>query len=215
MEIYDTEEEQVEALKRWWKENGTSTLIGIGLAIAVVLGWDYWKNYKQEQALKASALYDQILKRSAAGKDSDVEKIAAQLQQKYASTAYADYAQLFLAKSQVAKNALAEAETTLDKLMKTADTEISNLARIRLVRVKLASEKYEEGLQLIAMADPEATKGFAGIYDELTGDLYVALGRLAEARTAYTSALRSGSNSPFIQFKLDDITAADIVSGSE
>jgi len=215
MEIYDTEEEQVEALKRWWKENGTSTLVGIGLAIAVVLGWDYWKSYKQEQALKASALYDQILKRSAAGNDSDVEKIAAQLQQKYASTAYADYAQLFLAKSQVAKNALAEAETTLDKLMKTADSEISNLARIRLVRVKLASEKYEEGLQLIAMADPEATKGFGGIYDELTGDLYVGLGRLAEARTAYTSALRSGSNSPFIQFKLDDITAAEIVSESE
>jgi len=215
MEIYDTEEEQVEALKRWWKENGTSTLIGIALAIAVILGWDYWQSYKQEQALKASALYDQLLKRSAAGNDDDVAKIAAQLQQKYASTAYADYAQLFLDKSQVAKNELAEAETTLDKLMKTADTEISNLARIRLVRVKLASKKYEEGLQLIAAADPETTKGFTGIYDELTGDLYVGLGRLAEARTAYTSALRSGTYSPFIQFKLDDITAADIVSGAE
>ena len=212
MEIYDTEEEQVEALKRWWQENGTSTLIGVGLALAMIFGWDYWQNHKKQQALQASALYDQLLKNDAKEHYADIEKIAAQLKQKYADTAYADFAQLFLAESQVKQEHLDQAEQTLDKLVKSADDEIANLARIRLVRVKLATGQYEQGLQLIAEADPATSKGFAPLYDELTGDLYVALGRLAEARTAYQSARREGLNSPFLQFKLDDITAAEVVA---
>ncbi len=212
MEIYDTEEEQVEALKRWWQENGTSTLIGVALALAMIFGWDYWQNHKKQQALQASALYDQLLKNDSKEQYADIEKIAAQLQQKYADTAYADFARLFLAESQVKQEQLDQAEQTLDKLMKSADVEIANLARVRLVRVKLATGKYEEGLQLIAQLDPSSSEGFSALYDELTGDLYVGLGRLAEARTAYKSALREGSNSPFLQFKLDDITAAEVVA---
>lgn len=211
MEIYDTEEEQVEALKRWWKENGTSTLIGVALALAMIFGWNYWQNHKAQQALQASALYDQLLKIDNKEQYADIEKIAFQLEQKYSDTAYADFAQLFLAESQVRQEQLDQAEKTLDKLMKSADVEIANLARIRLVRIKLATEKYEEGLQLIAKVDPSSVEGFSALYDELTGDLYVALERLAEARTAYKSALRAGSSSPFLQFKLDDITAADVV----
>jgi len=34
VESYRTEEEQVEALKRWWKENGTGILVAILLAVA-------------------------------------------------------------------------------------------------------------------------------------------------------------------------------------
>ncbi len=212
MEIYDTEEEQVEALKRWWKENGTSTLIGVALALAMIFGWDYWQNHKKQQALQASALYDQLLKNDAREQYANIEKIAAQLQQKYSDTSYADFAQLFLAKSQVKQEQLDQADQTLDKLMKSADVEISNLARVRLVRVKLATGKYEEGLQLIAAVDPSSSEGFSPVYEELTGDLYVALGRLAEARTAYKRALRVGSTSPLLQFKLDDITAAEVVA---
>ncbi len=213
MEIYDTEEEQVEALKRWWQENGTSTLIGVALALAMIFGWDYWQNYKKQQALQASALYDQLLKNDAKEQYADIETLAAQLQQKYADTAYADLALLFLAETQVKQEKLDQAEQTLDKLMKSADAEIANLARVRLVRVKLADGKYEQGLQLIAQVEPSSSQGFSALYDELTGDLYVALGRLAEARTAYKSALRAGLNSPLLQFKLDDITAAEVLTG--
>jgi predicted negative regulator of RcsB-dependent stress response len=62
VEIYDTEEEQVEALKRWWKENGTSTIVGLALGIAIILGWNYWQGHKKDQTVQASAIYDQLLK---------------------------------------------------------------------------------------------------------------------------------------------------------
>ncbi len=39
-----SEEEQLEALKRWLSENGTSTVVGVVLAISGYLGWGFWQD---------------------------------------------------------------------------------------------------------------------------------------------------------------------------
>jgi predicted negative regulator of RcsB-dependent stress response len=75
----------------------------------------------------------------------------------------------------------------------------------------LAAGEYEQGLKLIAEVDPASAASFSGNYDELVGDLYVALDRLDEARTSYQKALRDGHQSPFLQAKIDDLTAPEIV----
>jgi hypothetical protein len=77
-----------------------------------------------------------------------------------------------------------------------------------------ATGDYEKGLQLLVEVDQSAVQAFAANYDELKGDLYVELERLGEARTAYQSALRAGARSPLLQFKLDDITAAEVVENN-
>jgi len=216
VEIYETEEEQVEALKRWWKANGTSMIAGVILALVLVGGWNFWQSYQQTQANQASALYEQLLNSETAGKDDSVEKIAQRLMDQYASTAYADFAALLLAKTKVQQDDLKTAKSVLQQLIaKTKDVEIKNVARTRLVRLMLATAEYEKGLQLIAEADASASEGVNASYDELKGDLYVALGRLGEARTAYQSALRTGQRSPLLQFKMDDITAADIIEETD
>lgn len=213
--IYETEEQQVEALKRWWQENGTSLIAGVIAALIIIGGWNYWKSYQEEQRNQASALYTQLLEDSRAGKHEAVDKLAKRLSEQYGSSSYASFAALALAKSQVQQGQLDEAKKVLEQLLQNAGSaEIKDVARVRLVRLMSASGEYEQGLKLIAEAAASASDGFAGIYDELTGDLYVALGRLGEARTAYQSALRKGLRSPLLQFKLDDITAADVVAES-
>ena len=213
MEIYETEEQQVEALKRWWKENGTSMIAGLVGAVILIVGWNVWKSYQSDKKTQASVLYEQLLKDMEQGKYEETEKIAQRLTENYGSTAYASFGRLMLAKSKVQQNDPEGAKVVLKQLLQDAGSdEIRNVARIRLVRLMLATGDYEQGLQLIAEADPSSVKGFSGSYDELKGDLYVALGRLGEARTAYQSALHSGQQSPLLQFKLDDITAAEIVA---
>ncbi len=216
MEIYDTEEEQVAAIKRWWKENGVSTITGIVVGIIIIAGWNFWQSSQQDKALQASAMYVQ-LQASIAKEDYDSSaKITERISQQYGSTAYASYADLMLAKIKVQQGDLQAAKTILEKQMKNAGSvELRNIARIRLIKLLQASNKNEKGLQLIAEVDPSTSQGFSASYDELTGDLYVALDRLGEARTAYKSAVRSGSQSPLLQFKLDDITAAEVLSNKE
>jgi len=212
VEIYDTEEEQVAAIKRWWKENGVSTIVGIVGGIIVIVGWNSWQSYSEDKANQASALYAQLLDSVSNKKDESVEKITERIKGQYGSTAYAIYAELLLAKTRVEQGDLESAKSILEKQMKVADSkELRNVARVRLIKLMLATDENEKGLQLIAEADPSSSQGFSASYDELTGDLYLALGRLGEARTAYQSALREGSRSPLLQFKLDDITAADII----
>ena len=49
METFRTEEEQVEAIKRWWQENGKSTVLGVAIAMAAVFGWRGWNDYQRER----------------------------------------------------------------------------------------------------------------------------------------------------------------------
>lgn len=209
MAIYDTEEEQVEALKRWWKENGRSTIIGVIAGIVIIVGWNIWQDYKQNQALQASALYAQLLNAQNEGNWESAEKIAERIQDQFGRTSYSDYAGLFRAKIKVQEGDLAAAREVLEAVAKRGGDEVAQVARLGMVRLMLAKGEYEQGLQMIA--ETKYSDGFSGAYDELKGDLYVALDRLGEARTAYQSALRGGHKSPLLQFKLDDITEAEII----
>ena len=216
MEIYDTEEEQVAAIKRWWKENGTSTIIGIIAGILIISGWNYWQEQQQDEAMQTAALFDELWSNINEEKKDAVEKITERIIEQDPTSSYASFSQLLLAKTKVQAGELDAAKSILDGLMLDArSAELRNIARIRLIKILQALGEYEQGLQLIAKADQSTTEGFSASYDELTGDLYVALGRLGEARTAYQSALREGAKSPLLQFKLDDITAAEVFENNE
>jgi len=214
VEIYDTEEEQVAALKDWWKENGSSVISGVAIAAITIGGWNFWQSYQKEKIGQSSAMYEQLLLAHTAKQSESVDKISEKLNTEYASTAYASYASLFQAKEKVQQNDLSAAKDIFQKVIaNTSDDEIKHVARTRLIRVLLAQKEYEQGLQMIADVDQSSLGGFEGIYEELKGDLYVAMARIGEARTAYQSALKSGQSSPLLQFKLDDLTAAESIQG--
>jgi predicted negative regulator of RcsB-dependent stress response len=211
VEIYDTEEEQVEALKRWWKENGTATIVGLVVGIAIILGWNYWRDHKKEQAAQASVIYDQLLKAVDDNQKDSIDKLAGRIQEQFGATEYAAYSGLVQAKLKADQGDFAAAKEILKNVAAKSNKELSNIAKIRLVRLMLATGEYEQGLQLINDVDAEAGSSFSGNYDELVGDLYVALDRLDEARTSYQNALRNGHQSPLLQFKIDDLTAQEKV----
>jgi predicted negative regulator of RcsB-dependent stress response len=211
VEIYDTEEEQVAAIKRWWKENGASTITGIIVGILLIIGWNFWQSYTKDKATQASALYEKLLTNVEKENTETVQQISEKISAEYGSTAYSTYAALLLAKTKVKEGDLEAAKAIFEKQMKESDSvELRNVARIRLIRLLHSTGENEKGLQLIAEVNQASAQGFSTSYDELKGDLYVALDRLGEARTAYQSALRSGNSSPLLQFKLDDITAAEV-----
>ena len=212
MEIYETEEEQVAALKSWWKENGQATLIGLGLGIAVILGWNYWQDYQRGQAGQAAGLYAQLLKAQASDQKESVTKLAEQMETQFKGSDYVLFGELMAAKVKVDQGDLAAARQILEKVAKASNKELGNIAKIRLVRLLMANKEYEQGLKLINDIDPATSASFSGQYDELTGDLYVALDRVDQARTSYQNALRNGQQSPLLQMKIDDLTPPEKLS---
>ncbi len=215
MEIYETEEQRLEALKRWWRENGQSIIIGLIFGIAVILGWNFWQGHKKSQAEQASALYSQLIQAIKEDKKDSAEKMAERIKEQYPKTQYAVYSGLMLAKLKVQLGDVAKAQAILKEIAAGKNMELSNIAKIRQVRLMLASGEYEQGLKLINDVDPATSAGFSGNYDELVGDLYVALDRLDLARSSYQKALESGYKSPLLQFKIDDLTASEKIENQK
>jgi predicted negative regulator of RcsB-dependent stress response len=215
VEIYDTEEEQLDAVKRWWKENGQSTIVGLVIGIIVILGWNYWQSYKKDQSEQASAIYSQLIQAIAADKKDSAEKLAERIQEQYSKTEYATYSALLLAKIKVQQGDLIKAQAILKNLATGSNNEFANIAKIRLVRLMLANGQHEQGLQLINDVDPATSSSFSGNYDELVGDLYVGLDRLDQARSSYQKAFESGYKSPLLQLKIDDLTAPEKIESQK
>ncbi|MGY6277309.1 YfgM family protein [Methylomonas sp. MgM2] len=208
MAIYDTEEEQLEQLKKWWDANNTSLIAGVITAIVLVTGWNLWQNHRLEQRHEASRLYQNLLDSASKDDNAAVEKLADQLAVDYGSLAYARFAALEKAKSKVQQGDPEAAKAILQQQVQNSGGGVlQHVARLRLIQLMLATGQYEEGLKLIAAVDPAKLEGFAASYDELEGDLYLAMDRLDEARNAYQNAIRTGQATALTQFKLDDIAA--------
>ena len=209
LDLDTTEEERLETAQKWWKEHGNSVITGIVLGLVFVLGWQKWQEYKLEQAGIASGIYAKLLKAVEAKNTTDIDKLATEIQTEFPKSDYAQFSALYQAQIKIQKNDLAGAKDILTKISTSTNKELSNIAKIRLARVMLATKEYEQGLKLVNDIDPASSAAFSNNYDELVGDLYVALGRLDQARTAYQNAVRNGASSPLLQMKLDDLTAPE------
>lgn len=189
MESYRTEEEQVEALKGWWKENGQSIMIGAVLALGLGFGWQGWQQHQTQQGEAASLTYQRMLESLSQEETVGAapgRELAKQLKEDHRGTTYAQFAALHLARLAVNAGQPAEAEQELRWVLSMADagTEIHQIAQLRLARVLAASGDSEAALGILQGAQ----SGFVASYAMARGDILLGLGREDEALIAYQSA---------------------------
>jgi predicted negative regulator of RcsB-dependent stress response len=205
---YDLEEqEQIEALKTWWRRNGRLVMLAVlaaALAFAAVTGW---RQYQERQGTQASQLYAELERAAQAADAKKIDELARQIRERYSGTAYAPLAALLAAKSSFDAGDLKTSGEHLAWAMEhAADEETQAVARLRLAGVRLDEKQYDEALRLLGQKHPDA---FAGLYADLRGDVLVAQGKLPEAKAAYTQALEKldaeATYRLVVQAKLDGI----------
>lgn len=211
---YQTEEEQIEALKEWWSENGNSLLIGIAVTLIAVLGFRSWQSSVQEQGETASSLYQDLMETILIApnetldesKQSTGKYLMDLLQQEHESSVYARFASMFMAKQAVDGGDLDAAEKALRWVLDhDASGSIELVARLRLARILAAKGEGQAALSLIESVQAGA---HTSSYEEVKGDLYLNMGRHEDARRAYQQALNKLTQNrakPILQMKLDDI----------
>lgn len=204
------EQEQLSAIKSWWSQYGRLvmvTVVGSLLAVGGIRGWYY---YQGSQSAAAVTLFAQQQAAERASDHKRVRDIAAEIIDRYGSTAYATLAALSAAKSDFDTGDLASAKTRLQWVIdKAKEEEARDVARLRLARILHDEKKADEALKLL---EAKHADSFAGLYADLKGDLLFAQGKREEARAAYQLALeRSDAGSPMrqiIQLKLDAVGGA-------
>ena len=203
MDQFRTEEEQVEAIKKFWKENGTAIVLGAVLGFGRLWGWRYYNAEQLAAQEQASNDYESAVR--TLGQDqaafTDVQRFVTENN----TNSYSAMAALRLAKEAVARGDFAEAEKQLAWVTtSSADIVIKDIAFLRLARVQAEQEDF-------ASAQNSLTKVVSAAYkaqvEEIKGDIYQRQGLLDEAKKAYAAALDGEDNNNLLQMKLDDLAS--------
>jgi predicted negative regulator of RcsB-dependent stress response len=219
-----TEEEQIEALKRWWDENGKQIMLAIVLTVGGYFGWQAWTDHLDDQTAAASLVYQEMLDNMDkvapgealdADKQTEISQLAETLKQDYSNTQYAFYAALIKAKLAVESADLSAANTELRWAMDNADEAVNeNIARLRLARVEAAAGNLDAALQLVQGIDAGEMKS---AFDEAKGDFYQQQGNSGAAYSAYEAAMMgvdagNSSASQLLQLKISQVQPVAIES---
>lgn len=218
MALHAAEEETLEALKKWWDENGKGLALLVILVFAAYAAWLFLQNSRMSSVEAASDLYEEILSLAltdpgvAVSEEdaSGILSLSEQLRADHSGSVYALFGSLFAAQQSVAANDLDGAESALqwvldnrqDGLFNKTDEALILTANLRLGRVILAQGDAQRALTLVNLIDP---KSFEPGFAELRGDIYESMGRIVDAREAYVAAQQAGSNSDGLRMKLDEL----------
>jgi len=191
--VHLSEEEQLESLKRWWKENGLQTVLMVVLVTGGWFGWQFWQDFKREQAEAASLQYIEMMDIAASSATSEEQlakysHLAHTLKDYYADSHYAHFAALLLARQAVDQNDLETAKQELEWVLENStDEALEQIVRLRLARVQVELGEVDAALELLE----KPSESFVSIYAEARGDFYLLENETEAARAAYQSALDS------------------------
>jgi predicted negative regulator of RcsB-dependent stress response len=220
--VHLSEEEQLEVLKRWWKEYGKTIIFAVLIAVGGYFGVTGWQNQQQAKAEDSSALYDDLITAVnvepgqvlSAESKTTAEHLAVQLKEANSSSLYAHNAALLLAKLAVEAGDLEKAAAELNWVLSNKpNLATEQLTRLRLARVQIAQQAYDDAEKLLA----NSADAFKSEYAEARGDISRARGDLDAARTTYQQALddtdpQQQERVMLLQLKLDDLKVSDLTT---
>ena len=200
IQISDSEEEQVDKIKKWWNSNGKQIIAGAVIGLAGVFGWNYYNDYQDNQALDARTLYLNY------ASDSNNVGSYNKLINEHPSSSYTDQATLLMAKYLFDAGSYSLALDAINPLISNQSSIISSTAVLRVASIYLQLGQHDEALSTLNI---ESGEGFSGLIYNLTGDVYLDLGNSDEAKKYYLLAIENiteNSNlTQLIQIKLDDL----------
>jgi predicted negative regulator of RcsB-dependent stress response len=206
VEVYTTENEQVDAVRRFFAENGKALAVGVVLGIGALVGWRFWQSNQNSNMMAASQSYQEASDRLAAGKPDDVAAAEKFIQAN--SNSYGVLAALQLARHFVEQNDFAKAEQQLVLAQgQTKDDNLLSMINLRLARVQLQEKKLDDALKTL---DGVKGEGWTAMTQDVRGDVLLAKGDAKGAREAYSKGIESNASQALqvlLRMKLNNLSS--------
>jgi predicted negative regulator of RcsB-dependent stress response len=204
VEVYSNENEQVDALRRFFANNGKALAIGIVLGIGVLGGWRYWNTHQDSSAREVSASYEQLTRALDSSKPQTLEAVAKFVSEN--SNTYGALASLDLAKQYADKNELAKAATQLQNGVKnTKDANLLAVMNLRLARIQLQQKQADDALKTL---DGVKGEGWSAIVADIRGEALLSKGDKQGARDAWSKGIASEASpalKEMMQMKMNNL----------
>lgn len=205
MEIYENENDQVDAVKRFFAENGKALAVGVVLGIGALVGWRYWTSHETDSARSASLAYDNAVSGVRADNPQSltaVEQFAAENKNNYGALASLKLAQQYVDKNDL-KNAAAQLQQGLGS---TKDENLQALINLRLARVQVQLKQADAALKTL---DAVQGAGWTAIVADLRGEALLSKGDKQGAREAWSKGVESDSSPALremMQMKINNLS---------
>ncbi len=183
------EQEQLDALKAFWKSYGNLITWTLILALGAFAGWRYWQHRQAQQGLEAGAMYEELDRAATANDLTKTARVLADLQQRFPKTTWAAQGALLTAKLQAEQGQADAAKASLGWVAeKAGEEEYRAITRLRLAGLLLDAKDHAGALKVL---DGITAKDFAGLAADRRGDVLFAQGKADEARAAYQAAYKA------------------------
>ena len=205
MEVYSNENDQVDALKNFFAENGKALAVGVILGIGALVGWRYWGSHQENTSREASHAYESAMTTLKANQPETfaaAEKFAANEKNTYGAFAALELAQQF-----VDANQLDKAEQQLQSgLAAASDDNLKSVINMRLARIQLQMKKPDEALKTL---DGIKGEGWSAIVADLRGEILLSKGDKQGARAAWEAGAKSDASpalSEMMRMKMNNLS---------
>jgi len=205
VEIYENENDQVDAIKRFFADNGKALAVGVVLGIGALVGWRFWNSHQADNAREISQAYESAVSALQAGKQDSyaaAEKFAADNKNSYGALASLELAQRY-----VEKNDLQKAAAQLQQgLAATNDENLKSMINVRLARIQVQLKQQDAALKTL-----DAVKGesWSAIIADLRGEALLSKGDKKGARTAWENGIKNNASpalSEMMQMKINNLS---------
>lgn len=204
MEVYNNENEQVDALRRFFANNGKALAVGVIIGIGALAGWRYWAGHQVSNSAEISANYQKVTQAMQGDRPQTLEAVA-----KFASennNTYGALAALDLAKQYVDQQQLDQAATHLQTGLKaTKDENLQAVLNLRLARVQLQQKQAEAALKTL---DAVKGEGWSAIIADIRGEALLSKGDKQGARDAWSKGIASDASpalKQMMQMKMNNL----------
>ncbi len=207
MADYLEDDEVVDRIRAWWRENGTSLVASLLLVVGGWAGWNWYGTYSEEQASESFVQFaDYVaLREDGEGDSEEASEVLARLDEDYRGSGGHVLSLLYRAGDAVRSEDMALAIQHLEAaLAASPDGQVEALVRLRLARVYLQEEAFDAALNILQGIEAEE---HVAAREELRGDVFLAKGQGQEARSAYQAAIEAqdaddtGASWPFTSMK--------------
>ncbi|MGL6110003.1 MAG: YfgM family protein [Rubrivivax sp.] len=180
------EQEQLDALKAFWKQYGNLITWALIAALAVYAGLNGWKWWQREQSAKAGGLFEQLERAAMAGDAQRATQVFGDLKERYPRTVHAEQGGLLAARVQFDRGQSDAAAASLAWVAQNAtEDEYRTVARLRLAGLLLQAKDYDGALKQL---DGAKAPTFEALVADRRGDVLLAQGKPLDARAAYQAA---------------------------
>ena len=205
MEVYSNENEQTDALRNFFANNGKALAIGVVIGIAALGGWRYWSSHQDDTAKTVSAQYQQLTSAMQAGKPETLEAVNRFASEN--SNTYGALAAMDLAKQYVDAGQLDKAATLLQNALKdTKDANLQAVINLRLARIQLQQNQADAALKTL---DGVKGDGWTAIVADIRGEALLTKGDKQGARDAWSKGVESDASpalKQMMQMKMNNLS---------